>query len=327
MNDKKISIIVIIYKVEAYLRECLLSIQKQDYKNIEVILVVGHSETGTDDGCSAICTEFAENDSRFKIVSCTARGAADARNKGLLAATGDYIGFVDGDDFIEPDMYSHLLELLTENNGQIAVCGRFYEYEDAVLKDEPYDKARVMSDEEAIAMVLEGNGFYLHCWDKLYTADLWKDIEFPVDKYVEDRIVVNRVLAKAERIIYDRIPKYHFRERSGSLSKTGSVARQNMEANRVLADFVYENYRSLKPVCDQYMIYEYITAIQNVYLAGSVDRAELKEYKDELRKFVKGCDTIPKKLFVKLELALYMPWLLAANTKRKNKIQSPKRYR
>lgn len=345
MTMKKISIIIIAYKVGAYIEQCLESVCNQTYQNLEIIIVAGTGPNGETDECFDICERFAKADSRIKLVITKAQGASDARNKGLAEVTGDLIGFVDGDDYIEQDMYEYMLELMNVNRAQVAVCGRFYEYKNATLKDEG-DVSEVMTASQAIQMVLSGTGFYLHCWDKLYEASLWKGIIFPIDRYVEDRIVVDKVLSAASTVVYNRLPKYHFRERSGSLSKTGSVAHNNNEANKELCSFVKQRHPELSDLCDKYMLYESITALQNVYMSQDMKKSravfleaasdnekkynlELQEYRQQIKDILALGTKNPLiswKLKLKSFLALNMPWILTFNTKRRNSSSSLKRF-
>ena len=106
-----ISVIVPIYNRELYLEKCIESIVSQTYSNLEIILV----DDGSPDNCPAICDEWAKKDSRIKVVHKENGGVASARNAGLSAATGDYVAFVDGDDFIAPEMYSVLTQYLSED--------------------------------------------------------------------------------------------------------------------------------------------------------------------------------------------------------------------
>ena len=107
MSEPKISVIVPVYKVEPYLRKCLDSIVGQTYQNLEIILV----DDGSPDGCGAICDEYAAQDKRVRVIHKANGGVSSARNAGLTAATGEWIGWVDSDDWIEPDMYERMLEL------------------------------------------------------------------------------------------------------------------------------------------------------------------------------------------------------------------------
>ena len=117
-KNVKISIIVPVYKVEKYLDKCVNSIVGQTYKNLEIILV----DDGSPDNCPAMCDEWAQKDSRIKVIHKKNGGLSSARNAGLDACTGDYIGFVDSDDWIEPDMYEYLLNIGMKNNADVSRC-------------------------------------------------------------------------------------------------------------------------------------------------------------------------------------------------------------
>ena len=117
MNDK-ISVIVPIYKVEDYLDRCIESIVGQTYSNLEIILV----DDGSPDSCPQLCDEYAKKDSRIKVIHKQNGGVSSARNEGLKFAHGEYIGFVDPDDYVHPSMYEKLIDCIHKNQCQIAVC-------------------------------------------------------------------------------------------------------------------------------------------------------------------------------------------------------------
>lgn len=315
MEEKKISVISIIYKVEPYLRQCIESLVNQTYQNMEIILSVGEG----DDECVNICREYEQKDSRVKVVVCKPAGVSDARNHGLELVTGDYLGFVDGDDWIEPDMYETLMKNLTKYESDIAVCGRFYEFSNLTKQDEAREPV-VMNPSEAFRMILNGGGFFLHCWDKLFTKKVFEGITFPIDKHVEDRVVVNKLLDKAERIVYDPAPKYHFRERADSLSKQEHMVKMNTIANVELADYVDRIHPELKNTMQSFMVYEHITCIQNLMLEGSQDQEEIKSHRDYLKNqmdAVKQNPEISRKVRLKLWMAIHCPNILLSITKKR----------
>ena len=122
MNSQpKISVIVPVYKVENFLDRCVESIVGQTYENLEIILV----DDGSPDNCPAMCDGWAEKDSRIRVIHKENGGVSSARNAALDIATGDYIGFVDSDDWIEPEMYSSLIQQISESGKHIALCSSF----------------------------------------------------------------------------------------------------------------------------------------------------------------------------------------------------------
>lgn len=310
--SEKISIIMIVYDVEKYLRQSIESVLSQTYENIELILSVSPGK----DNCEAICYEYAKKDPRIKIAVSEPNGPPAARNAGLKEVTGDYLGFVDADDYIDKDMFETMLSNMHECEADISICGRYYEYENVTLSD-PKGEPKVYSGEEAVGVTLSGSGFFLHTWDKLFKKEIVKDLYFPEDIAVEDRIIVDKLLGSAGRVVYDSTPKYHFRERYGSLSKQRGITRKNIVANDMLMDYVLKEHPKLKEECQRFMLYEYITAIQNILTSDDFSKDDYKEYCGKITKIctdAKDNPLISKKLKVKTNLALHAPALLKAVT-------------
>ncbi len=310
-----ISIIMIVYDVERYVEQSIKSVLDQTYKDIELIIVCGHGK----DRSEEICASFAEKDSRIKLITAPACGIADARNRGMAAVAGDYLGFVDSDDYIEPDMYERMLGNLEKYDADIAVCGRFYEYVNKTLSDEAAEP-KVYTASEALAVTLGHDGFFLHCWDKLYSKKIFEGLTFRTDITVEDRIVVDRLLSKADRVVYDPTPLYHFRERSGSNSKRSGMVRKNVEANLLMEQFLRKEHPELADLCNRFMLYESVTAVQNELVCQNPVKEDLKEYKDKVRQLIKNDNPLTgKSLKLKAFMALYAPVILKYYTKLRQK--------
>ena len=308
-----ISIIMIVYDVEEYVAKSIQSVLSQTEKDIELIIVVGHGH----DRSEEICERFAKNDKRIKLIACEARGIADARNRGLAAAKGDYIGFVDSDDHVESEMFESMLSNLQKYDADIAVCGRFYEYVNKTLSDTPSEPV-VMTGSEAIAVTLGHDGFFLHLWDKLFKREIFDGVSFRTDITVEDRIVTDRLLSKATRVVYDPTPMYHFRERSGSNSKRRGMVRNNVEANLLMEEFIKSRHPELKSKCDLFMLYEFITAVQNELTSDEPCKDDIMEYRAKIRLLLSECrGTSSRSIKLKAALALYAPTILKLYTKRR----------
>ena len=179
----KISIIVPFYNVEKYAPKCIESIINQTYTNLEIILV----DDGSPDTCGKICDDYALKDGRIKVIHKKNAGLSDARNVGIKEATGKYIGFVDGDDYIEKDMYKYLYNLIKENNADISICGVEEVYEDGSIQDEKAKESiEILSKEDAIKELLLDKKVRSHAWDKLYKRELFENIEYPYGRKMED---------------------------------------------------------------------------------------------------------------------------------------------
>lgn len=197
-NTPKVSIIVIVYQVERFLEQCLASVTAQDYENLEIVVVLGLGE----DRCEEICDSFAARDSRIRLIKDTPKGVAVARNQGLEAATGEYIGFVDGDDWAEPDMFRLLAEAAVRHDADVSVVGKYLEYEN-LREGTEENKEYVLDHEQAFDMILYQDGFFLHLWDKLFRRSMFEGLRFPVGERIEDRKMGYRLLDRANRIVYN----------------------------------------------------------------------------------------------------------------------------
>ncbi len=310
----KISVISIIYKVEPYLRECLNSLINQTYQNLEIVLVVGEGGDASLD----IAREYAAKDERIKLITCTPNGAGDARNRGLSAATGEFTGFVDGDDYASPDMFERLYENLRKNEADISVCGKYSEYVGVSIPD-GQKPLNVMSSKDAFEMILDGTGFFFHCWDKLFKSSLFEGIRFPDDRYLEDRYVVKELLERAGRIVYDTTPLYHFRIRSDSLSRIEEMSELNTDADMEFGEFVCERYPGLKPRVEAFLLYDHLTCIQNRLIHGTYTKENTAKHYDYIRSLKGSLRSNPRidgRLRLKVFLAFNMKWALKAITQR-----------
>ena len=188
MNSQpKISVIVPVYKVEKFLDRCVESIVGQTYENLEIILV----DDGSPDNCPSMCDKWAEKDSRIKVIHKENGGVSSARNAALDAATGDFIGFVDSDDWIEPDMYESLMMRIDETGKDIAVCS-YYSIEVSGERNECRciaDKAVVCKDDYFRFIVLGGDGGYI--WNRLYRADIIKEVRFDENIWYSEDLLFN----------------------------------------------------------------------------------------------------------------------------------------
>ncbi len=232
MKNKVISVIVAIYNIEAYLEKCIDSIVNQSYSKLEIILV----NDGSTDSSGAICQSYAEKDSRIKVINKPNGGLSSARNTGLDCASGDYIAFVDGDDFLDQDMYEQMLKKLDEHQADIVECSYREIYEDCVKETTAgLGDVLICNNYEALTWQLKWKYFLSVAWNKIYVRELWKDIRFPIGKYHEDEFITYQVFYKAKKLVFYDIVKYNYIKYRNS-SITAGFTKKNIDKLEALQE-------------------------------------------------------------------------------------------
>ncbi|MBM7000825.1 glycosyltransferase [bacterium] len=247
-TDPLISVIVPVYNVAPYLRRCVESICVQTHRNLQIILV----DDGSNDGSEAMCDEFAASDTRIEVIHQSNGGVSIARNAGLIAARGAFIGFVDSDDRLCPDMYEYLLDGMRTYSAQIAICDFLVKVNTwgdcmgPVAADElpqGYWPAHgngllVLDSASAMSLLVDDRILQNYLWDKLYAAELWDGIRFPQGRVFEDVATTYKLIQRARRIVmlpaakyvYEPLPTGIVRKRSIRSEMDGVVAyMQRME--------------------------------------------------------------------------------------------------
>ena len=203
-----ISIIVPIYKVEKYLDRCINSILNQTFKDFELILV----DDGSPDRCGDICEEYAKKDKRIKVIHKENGGLSDARNAGLDIAKGEFVGFVDSDDFIHKDMYMILYDAIIKSKSDISQCKfKYFSKEDELNKNIINDgKYEIYNNIDAIEEIIDNKNLNTNVWNKLYKRELFREIRFPKGKIHEDEFVTYKVFYRAKTISYVNKELYYY---------------------------------------------------------------------------------------------------------------------
>ncbi|MGE1061030.1 glycosyltransferase [Megasphaera paucivorans] len=238
MGKSIISIIVAVYNVESYINQCIESIVEQSYKKLEIILV----DDGSTDASGKICDQWEAKDSRIQVIHKNNGGISEARNAGLDIAQGEYIGFVDGDDFIEADMYRQLY--YNKQSKGITVCG-FYVVK-KLRKIPIYYANCSVTGEKAITCYLRDEirgtrgadiciGSY--AWNKLYHYSLFKGVRYPKNKIFEDVYVIIELFYKSTQVRFIDLCLYNYVKRDGSILNT---------SNKVHYDWVLARQEQIK---------------------------------------------------------------------------------
>ena len=279
--SEKISIIVPIYNVQRYLKECIESLIKQTYENIEIILV----NDGSTDNSGKICDHYALRDNRIKVVHQKNGGVSCARNTGLRYSTGDYIGFVDPDDWIDEKIYERMLEVLKINNSSISMCSYIYEDGDSELNElKPDLVEQNLSSDDLISKLFVTNSFYytILC-NKLYRADLWNGIKFPEGYVHEDEAVIHIIYDRCDQMSTISNEYYHYRMVNTSITHTNNQIRRIDYANALSLRLNYFYRKKRFDYCEK-MLDEILYLILNGFITKQLDQASLQK----IRKIIKS---------------------------------------
>ena len=229
----KLSIIIPVYNVRQWLEETVNSVLNQTFRDFELILV----DDGASDGSAELCDAFAAADSRVRVIHQENAGVSAARNAGLNAARGEFVGWVDSDDIIEADMFQRMLLLAEKYEADIVQCQHDRL---GVLNAAPRsDKTEILDGADFVRrMFTKQGGEYTNqvaLWSKIYRAELWEDIRFPAGHVYEDEMQTYKVCLKAAKIVETKDILYHYVKRENSII-TGESHKKMLDKQKALAD-------------------------------------------------------------------------------------------
>lgn len=314
-----ISVIVPVYNVEKYLKRCIDSILAQSCKQLEIILV----DDGSTDGSPVICDAYARQDDRVKVIHKANGGLSDARNAGMEIATGDYVGFVDSDDWIEPDMYRAMYEAMVQNKAQVAVCRYAEVYADKVIDGSGGDVVLLSRAEVLDIYICEHPQYkiYNSVWSKLFQREIISDICFPKGRNSEDIVFTTKAFCRLERCVYLDTAYYNYvREREGSIMN-------GFSGERMLKDelpFWREHIACIRETGETELAgkaeYHFYKRIVGYYLLTSKDKGmsayakalllELKKDKKRIKE-IYACSFVKKSDKYRMWLILTVPHFYA----------------
>lgn len=289
-RETQISVIVPVYNVEEYLPRCVDSILAQTYENLEVILV----DDGSPDGSGAICDEYAAGDSRIRVIHKENGGLSSARNAGIDAAAGEYLAFVDSDDWIEPEMYGHMLGLMKKYNAKLVCAGRYDVNGKTGEKSVGLcpEKEECVTAEEMVGRIFLWKGCDSSACDKLYHRSLFTQFRYPEGKVCEDVPVTYRIVLQARRAVLCDRPFYNYCHRPGSISTSRAITEKTFHFSRHTAQ-IYPYIRDNHPAIEPQAAYLRVRSLSHILLlldqaekeVRSNFAAQRREARAQLRKF------------------------------------------
>ncbi len=310
----RISVIVTAYNIENYLPGCMESLLAQTYSPMEIILV----DDGSDDGTPGLCDRYARENDQVQVIHKENGGPSAARNAGLAVAKGDYIGYVDGDDRIEADMYENMLGACLRTGAQIAICA-YREVGEGAQECHPTGRILEITREQTLELYISGDPqyhIYHSVWSKLFERKVIEDIRFPEGRKSEDIMYTTWALTRASKCVFLDTPYYRY-----TVDRSGSIMNSQVHERRFQDEIPFwkEQADYLKKMGLQELseksAYQFYRKMLFYYIdfkdRGMKDSA--KELMDFLRKEKQEIKRIYQKEFtssgdkVRMKLALCMP--------------------
>ena len=286
---KKISIIIPVYNTEKYLKQCIESVINQSYQNMEIILV----DDGSTDSSGDICERFEKEDTRIIVFHQNNKGLSAARNKGLKHAKGEYILFLDSDDYISKNMLEKLCNCLEDTKSDMAMCGiQYIDSEGREIREKrsyKFEKKILTEDDFWKIYIKGGHTECVVAWNKLYTRTALKNIQYPIGKVREDEFVIHKIVNNCKRIATtpERLIYYRQSESSIMANKTQKRELDYVEAcyDRLKFLEIHENEIALEDT-----ITRLISNIEHYHLDFN------ESYEEWALKIKRECPKVKKKV-------------------------------
>lgn len=276
----KLSIIVPVYNVEDYLDRCLNSIINQNFVDYELILV----DDGSTDSSGLICDNYEKKDPRIIVIHKKNGGLSSARNAGLDIARGEYIGFVDSDDWISPSMYESLITMCENFDLDLAVCGVQICY-DEIEKNHNYystPKDNIMNKEEALKALFSYHYFGEEAWNKVYKKELFTTLRYPEGKIHEDTYCICDILDKCSKIGYSKEIGYFYYQRQDSImNKSSTPSIDKIKSVDTVLTYL-KNYNNIFFECSAGLL---SAPLKNIYILLNDKTSKNIVYLSELKNF------------------------------------------
>lgn len=279
---EKISVLIPVYNSEKHIARCIKSIINQTYSNIEIVIV----NDGSTDGTQNIIEELDEK--RIKLINIQNKGVANARNQALANATGEYITFVDSDDYIQNDYIQILYENMKKYEADITVCNcinYIEETKEQIHKNFGITEIKQYETKEAVESLFYHNYLRHSPWGKLYKKELFKDITFPLGRNYEDLAIIYKIFLRAKKVVYIPKEKYIYVNRKGSIVHS-KIKEKDIETIimycKDILQYIQENYPNITPAA------QYLLASHELHLWYKIpNKKEYKKYIEIVKKDVK----------------------------------------
>lgn len=291
-----ISVIVPIYKVEKYLDRCIQSIINQTYKNLEIILV----DDGSPDNCPKMCDEWAKKDKRIKVIHKENGGLSDARNNGIETSNGEYLTFIDSDDYVDQEYVLSMVKRILNDNSDMVISSHKVIFDNGNIIDKATNERCCLNSETILERMLYDNGIDVSAWAKLYKKSLFDDIKFPIKRLYEDSATTYKLIDKSSKISINYISNYNYIIRNNSISQCDFNLKKMdlILSTEEMCSFISSKYPKLEKACNRRLMYAYLSTLSQLALSNTrfknVEK-KLMNYIKTNRKIVLKDKKIPKR--------------------------------
>lgn len=288
-----ISVIIPIYNVEQYLPKCIESIINQTYKYLEIILV----NDGSTDKCLEICERYRLKDRRIKVINKKNGGLSDARNVGIDNSSGNYITFIDSDDYVDSDYVDVLYNTLISYNADMSIASHKVIYSKKII-DKATGKKFCAHPKEVLDKILYDDGIDLSAWAKLYKKILFNNIKFPKGRLFEDSATTYKLIDASKKIAVNSRSVYNYVIRNNSISNE-KFSKKKMDliiSTKEMTDFIRKKYPELEKGCDRRLMYAYLSTLTQLSKSKEKNitlKVKIMDYIKQNRKIVLKDKRIP----------------------------------
>lgn len=299
--EKTISVIVPVYNVEKYLRQCVQCIIEQTYEKLEIILV----DDGSTDSCHKLCDDYALQDSRIRVVHKKNGGLSDARNVGIAVSSGEYIALIDSDDYISLDYIEYLYRLIIDSRADMSICQRWDvdESGNPLREGRRYEDAVINGNKKCMKEFFTNPAMDTVAWGKLYKKSLFNNVQYPFGKYHEDVFTTYLLIAQCSCIAIGKERKYFYRQRNSSISNRTFTQKHldSVEGKLECRQFMIRHYPELVQYANADVVYAANQCALRMIKAGIIKKEYIRflqeQYKHFESDFLKGKSKFLSKAF------------------------------
>lgn len=280
-KEPLISVIVPVFNVEDYVGKCLDSIINQTYKNLEIIVI----NDGSNDGSGKICNNYAKKDERIKVIHQKNGGLSNARNTGINIAKGEYLAFIDSDDWVDGVYLQTLYHDIRQHQCDIAMVKHIIEYQRARI-DTSSSSEYELEPEVCLSKMLYDDDVDISAWGKLYASKLFKSIRFPDGKCYEDSATTYKLIMGSTKIYMHSLPLYHY-NKTNSSSITNNFDEKTLNLineTKTMTKDIAQQFPNLQKACERRLMWAHLSVLTKIATCKKANKEHIAKIINYIKK-------------------------------------------